>query len=48
MNNACQDSLAGLAITDPVRAFFDWCIEREAIRVRREAGKPQGWLIGMV
>ena len=43
MNNPYQDSLAGLEITDPVRAFFDWCIEREAIRVRREAGKPPPW-----
>ena len=40
MNNPYQDSLAGLEIADPVRAFFDWCIEREAIRVRREAGQP--------
>jgi hypothetical protein len=35
--------LAGLEIADPVRAFFDWCIEREAIRVRREAGQPPPW-----
>lgn len=43
MNNPYQDSLAGLEIADPVRAFFDWCIEREAIRVRREAGQPPPW-----
>ena len=43
MNNPYQDSLAGLEIADPVRAFFDWCIEREAIRVRREAGQPSPW-----
>jgi hypothetical protein len=35
VNNPYQDSLAGLEIADPVRAFFDWCIEREAIRIRR-------------
>lgn len=43
MNNPYQDSLAGLEIADPVRAFFDWCIEREAIRIRREAGQPPPW-----
>ena len=43
MSNPYQDSLAGLEIADPVRAFFDWCIEREAIRVRREAGQPPPW-----
>ena len=43
VNNPYQDSLAGLEIADPVKAFFDWCIEREAIRVRREAGQPPPW-----
>jgi hypothetical protein len=42
-NNPYQDSLARLEIADPVRAFFDWCVEREAIRVRREAGQPPPW-----
>ncbi len=43
MDNPYQNSLAGLKIADPVKAFFDWCIEREAIRVRREAGEPPPW-----
>ncbi len=42
-DNPYRDSLAGLEIADPVKAFFDWCIEREAIRVRREAGEPPPW-----
>ncbi len=42
-DNPYRDSLAGLAIADPVKAFFDWCIERDAIRVRREAGEPPPW-----
>ena len=43
VDNPYQDSLVGLEIADPVKAFFDWCIEREAIRVRREAGQPPPW-----
>jgi alpha-glutamyl/putrescinyl thymine pyrophosphorylase clade 1 len=43
VNNPYQDSLAGLEIADPVGAFFDWCIEREAILIRREAGEPPPW-----
>lgn len=43
VSNPYQDSLAGLEIADPVKAFFDWCIEREAIRGRREAGQPPPW-----
>jgi len=43
VNNPYQDCLAGLEIADPVKVFFDWCIEREAIRVRREAGKLPPW-----
>ena len=42
-DNPYQDSLTGLAIADPVKAFFDWCIEREAMRVRRESGEPPPW-----
>jgi len=41
--NPYQNALAGLEITDPIKAFFDWCIEREAIRLRREAGEPPPW-----
>jgi hypothetical protein len=38
-----QNALAGLALPDPVQAFFDWCIERETIRRKREAGEPPPW-----
>lgn len=41
--NPYADALAGLKIDDPVRAFFDWCIERENIRARREAGEAPPW-----
>ena len=41
--NPYADSLKGLAIEDPVAAFFDWCREREAIRSRRAAGNPPPW-----
>lgn len=43
VDNPYRDSLAGLEIKDPVRAFFDWCIERDGIREKREAGKPPPW-----
>ncbi len=43
MKNPYQHALAGLAIEDPVKAFFDWCIEREGIRARREAGEAPPW-----
>jgi alpha-glutamyl/putrescinyl thymine pyrophosphorylase clade 1 len=42
-DNPYRDSLTGLDITDPVKAFFDWCIERESIRCKREAGEPPPW-----
>jgi hypothetical protein len=35
--------LWGLRSLGPVGAFFDWCIEREAIRIRREAGERPPW-----
>jgi 5-hmdU DNA kinase, helical domain len=41
--NPYRDALNGLEIADPVQAFFDWCKEREAIRIRREAGQPPPW-----
>jgi len=41
--NPYGDSLAGLTIADPVASFFDFCIEREKIRGRREAGFPPPW-----
>ena len=43
MGNPYQTALDGLEIADPVRAFFDWCIERERIRVKRESGSPPPW-----
>jgi len=42
-NNPYKDSLAGLEIADPVKAFFDFCKERDAIRKKREAGEPPPW-----
>lgn len=42
-DNPYGDSLAGLEIRDPVKAFFDWCIEREAIRRRRASGELPPW-----
>ena len=35
-NNPYAKALEGLRLDDPVRAFFDFCREREAIRLRRE------------
>jgi len=43
--NPYQDTLVGLKIADPVKAFFDWCIEREAIRIRRAAGESPPWTL---
>ena len=43
MDNPYHNSLDGLEIQDPVRAFFMWCIERESIRRKREAGNPPPW-----
>ena len=33
----------GLSISDPVQAFYSWCIERENIRKKRKAGDPFPW-----
>ena len=41
--NPYSAALDGLALPDPVAAFFDFCREREAIRVRRESGAPAPW-----
>ena len=40
-NNPYAKALEGLHFEDPVKAFFDFCREREAIRLRREAGEPR-------
>ena len=37
-NNPYAKALEGLHLDDPVKAFFDFCREREAIRIRREKG----------
>lgn len=37
-NNPYADALKGLRLDDPVEAFFNFCREREAIRLRREKG----------
>ena len=37
-NNPYAKALEGLHFEDPVKAFFDFCREREAIRLRREKG----------
>jgi hypothetical protein len=41
--NPYQDALKGLEIADPVKAFFDFCKERDAIRAKREAGGSPPW-----
>ena len=42
-HNPYARALDGLEIPDPVTSFFDFCIEREKIRKRRESGLPQPW-----
>ena len=39
-DNPYRDALVGLVLEDPVQAFFDFCIEREHIRHKREMGAP--------
>ena len=36
--NPYARALDGLQLDDPVQAFFEFCQERERIRVRRENG----------
>ena len=42
-SNPYRDALRSLKLDDPVRAFFDWCRERESIRAKREQGLPLPW-----
>ncbi|MEM7029788.1 MAG: nucleotide kinase domain-containing protein [Chloroflexota bacterium] len=42
-NNPYRNALLGLEIKDPVQAFFDFCLEREQIRHKRETGEPPPW-----
>ena len=41
--NPYLNALDGLKINDPVKAFFDFCHEREKIRKNREIGLPFPW-----
>ena len=42
-HNPYAKALDGLDIPNPVRSFFNFCIEREKIRKKREQGLPQPW-----
>lgn len=41
--NKYRTSLDGLAIENPVESFFNYCIERENIRIKRESGEAFPW-----
>ncbi|MBL7014370.1 MAG: hypothetical protein ISR83_08115 [Candidatus Marinimicrobia bacterium] len=43
INNPYYNSLDGLIIDDPVKSFFDWCKERENIRIKRKNGEKSPW-----
>ena len=43
MNNPYYKSLDGLKLKNPVKAFFNFCKERENIRSLREKGEPFPW-----
>ena len=43
MKNPYAKSLDGLKLNDPVSAFFNYCKERENIRLLRENGGPFPW-----
>ena len=42
-HNPYAKALDGLDIPNPVKSFFNFCIEREKIRKRREKGLPFPW-----
>ena len=42
-NNPYAKALEGLKLEDPVAAFFNFCKERESIRLKRENGEPAPW-----
>ena len=42
-HNPYETALDGLVLSDPVSAFFDFCRERENIRLARESGTPAPW-----
>ena len=41
--NKYRTSLDGLVIENPVESFFNYCIERENIRIKREGGEAFPW-----
>ena len=41
--NPYATALDGLKLDDPVAAFFDFCKERENIRLKRAQGQPGPW-----
>lgn len=43
LENPYKKSLDGLEIKDPVKSFFDYCKERESIRLKRESGETFPW-----
>ena len=43
LENPYAHSLDGLNIEDPVKSFFDYCKEREAVRKKRESGATFPW-----
>ena len=43
IQNPYATALDGLVINDPVSAFFDFCRQREKIRLKRESGAPYPW-----
>jgi predicted ATPase len=43
LQNPYADALDGLELDDPVAAFFNFCREREHIRILRESGSPAPW-----
>ena len=42
-HNPYATALDGLVLDDPVSAFFEFCREREKIRLEREKGAPAPW-----
>mgnify|MGYP007000451525 len=42
-HNPYAKALDGLVIPDPVTSFFDFCIEREKVRKKRDRGLPPPW-----
>ncbi len=44
-HNPYATALDGLVLDDPVSAFFDFCRERENIRLAREKGAPAPWTV---